>query len=273
MISFFLKKNFCDIWDNFFYIVVCNFFLIITVFISGFLLTMTLELSSQFNSNTLCVFVIIIFDCFLLSLIYFSNGKNASRIANFDFPRYVDFFSGFRNTFVDAIFLGFFEGILICTVIVSLPYYFLKWEETNKLLYAVFAAAIFWFLIATLFALQWFLGVKTTLGGSFFKCLKKCYILFFDNLGFTIVLFGVNTANVLITILTFGLFPSLAGIAVTNTNAFRLILQKYHWLENHDKLFQAKNRKIPWNELLAEDKHTLGNRTLKGLFFPWLDDK
>ena len=273
MFRFFLKKNFCDVWDNFFYIVVCNLFVIMSVFISGFLITMVSATSLQGGFKTLCIFAVIILDCFLFSLVYFSSGKSAFQISNFNSPRYIDFFYGFRFFFIDAALLGFFEGILIYTSIISLPYYFLRWEETKNVLQAIFAAILFWFLVATLFALQWFLGVKTILGNSFFKCLKKCYILFFDNLGFTFLLFFVNIINVLITILTFGLFPNLMGIAVTNVNAFRLILRKYNWLEKQNKLFQPKNQQIPWNELLSEDKNILGSRTIKGLFFPWCDNK
>lgn len=274
MFAFFLKKNLCDVWDNFFYIVICNFFLMIAVFISGFFFTMTLTLSLQLGLKALCIFIMIVFNCFLFSLFYFSNGQNASRISNFDLPRYSDFWRGVRNALIDAIFLGFFKGLLICTICVSLPYYCLRWEETKNFIQAIFAAASFWFLVVTVFALQWFLGIKTILlEDSFFRCLKKCYILFFDNLGFTIALFGVNIANVLITILTFGLFPGLSGIAVTNVNAFRLILLKYDWLQTQDKLSLSKKRKIPWDELLVGDKNILDNRTVKGLFFPWFDDK
>ena len=273
MFGFFFKKNFCDVWDNFFYVAVCNLFSIGAVLISEFLLTLVLSISLQGGFKALCIFVVIIFVCFLFSLIYISNGKSATRISNFSLPHYADFFSGFRNTFVDAVLLGFFEGILICIVIISLPYYFLKWAETKNLLQAFFVATIFWFLIMTLFALQWFLGIKNILGDNFFKSLKKCYILFFDNLGFTFALLLINIANILITVLTFGLFPGLAGIAVTNVNAFRLILRKYDWLEKQKECSKVKNDEIPWDELLTEDKNTLGKRTLKGLFFPWVDNK
>lgn len=272
IVAFFFKKNLCDLWDSFFYIAVCNLFSLIAVFISGFLLTLVPTILVRTEIKDFCVFIVIIFGCFLFSLVYFSTGKNATRISNSNFPRYVDFFLGFRNSIVDAVLLGSFIGMLICAIIVSLPYYLLKWEETRRLYQAFFATVIFWFLISTFFALQWFLGVKSFLGTGFFKCLKKCYILFFDNLDFTFVLFLINLANLLVTVLTFGIFPGLAGIAVTNVNAFRLILQKYYWLEKQQDFPRAKNRKIPWNELLSEDIKILKNRTVMGLFFPWVHE-
>lgn len=273
MFGFFFKKNVCDIWDNFFYVVVCNIFSIIATFVSGFLFNLILMIASERKFKVLYIFIVVIFGCFLLSLVYFSNGKSAFRIANFDVPRYSDFFLGFQDSIFDAALLGFLEGILIYTTIVSLPYYCLKWAETKNLLQAIFASAIFWFLFATLFALQWFLGFRIILGNGFFKSLKKSYILLLDNLGFSLFLFLVNIANILLSILTFGLFPGLAGIAVTNVNAFRLLLRKYDWLETQSAFSTHTSKKIPWADLLADDKTAFGNRTVKGLFFPWLDQR
>jgi hypothetical protein len=47
-------------------------------------------------------------------------------------------------------------------------------------------------------------------------------------------------------------------------------LYKYDWLEEHPELTtRAEQKKVPWNELLAEDDETVGHRTFKSFFFPW----
>ena len=45
---------------------------------------------------------------------------------------------------------------------------------------------------------------------------------------------------------------------------------KYDYLEEHPELKTKKERKqIPWEELLYDDKETLGPRNFKSFFFPW----
>jgi hypothetical protein len=58
--------------------------------------------------------------------------------------------------------------------------------------------------------------------------------------------------------------------------ALRLRLLKYDWLETRTAeqggdLFKKgwKQVKIPWEELLAEEKDKTGKRSLKSFFFPW----
>jgi len=48
----------------------------------------------------------------------------------------------------------------------------------------------------------------------------------------------------------------------------RLRLLKYDWLEAHP---DANRKKIPWDELLIEEREKTGTRTLKNLIFPWKD--
>ena len=68
------------------------------------------------------------------------------------------------------------------------------------------------------------------------------------------------------------LIPGLAGIALAQTNAFRLRLYKYDWLEQHTDLTPKEARKhIPGGELIAEDRETLGPRSFKSFIFPWKD--
>jgi len=68
--------------------------------------------------------------------------------------------------------------------------------------------------------------------------------------------------------LTAGLLPGLAGLALGSDVALKLRLHKYDWLEAHP---DANRRKIPWDDLLEEDRELVGKRTFRGMFFPWKD--
>ena len=66
--------------------------------------------------------------------------------------------------------------------------------------------------------------------------------------------------------------PSLAGISINKANALRLRLYKYDYLEKHPELTTKRDRKeIPWDELIQEDRDTLGPRKLRSFLFPWKD--
>ena len=48
---------------------------------------------------------------------------------------------------------------------------------------------------------------------------------------------------------------------------------KYDWIEVNPGLSAKERKNVPWNDLLAKDRKLLGQRTLKGFFFPWKDNK
>ena len=51
-------------------------------------------------------------------------------------------------------------------------------------------------------------------------------------------------------------------------------LYKYDYLEEHPELTTKKERRhIPWEELIYEDRETLGPRKLKSFIFPWKDQE
>ena len=66
----------------------------------------------------------------------------------------------------------------------------------------------------------------------------------------------------------------MAGILIADTNALRVLLYKYDYLEEHPELkTRSQRRQIPWNDLLAEDRDILGPRPIRSFLFPWKDDK
>ena len=75
--------------------------------------------------------------------------------------------------------------------------------------------------------------------------------------------------------MTFLIVPGLNGILLSSTKALRLRLYKYDWIEKMsgtDPEFENnrdKRNEVPWDELLADDKESLGPRKLSSFVFPW----
>ena len=137
-----------------------------------------------------------------------------------------------------------------------------------------FLSSVMFCLLTVVLALQWFLPIQAQLGNKFKKTLKKCFIIFFDNIGFSVFMFLYTLILAGISYFTATLIPGFAGILLSYNNAFRIRLYKYDWLEEHEEeLKQHGKRKvrIPWGELIADDRETLGPRTLKSFIFPWKD--
>lgn len=273
MFSFFFKKNFFDAWDNLFHIVLVNLVYIAFVLVFLSLGIFFIAPHSQEAVSSIYNFFFVILICLVFSIFIFSEGKNASVIANYKAPKFVSFFTEIPSTLKVSVPFGILTGLLVNIAFVSLPYYFNMWasakENSLSFVYLFFMALIFWFLVVTVLAFQWFVPVNALLHDGFIKCLKKSYIMLFDNLGFTLLLFLVNVLNLLLTVFTMGITGNFSTVLITNTNALRLRLYKYDWQEVNPELSAKELKNVPWEELLRKDKATVGDRTLKSLFKPW----
>lgn len=273
MIGFFFKKNLCDVWDNIFYVVITNFFSLIVIFCS--ILIFKYELFLEIDEVwikplfLLTWIFVLIFAC----SIAFAGAENAAKIAKFNSPRYADFFKSIFTSFKDGILIGVFIGIVTSIGFVSIPFYLSMWKKpdgTNgSFIWFLFIILIFWFLVITFFALQWYMPIRVNMKNGFFKSIKKSYLLFLDNMGFSFVLAFLNFLNMLLTLVTFGLYPGMTGVIITNMNAFRMRMYKYDWLEVNPGLSIEERKNVPWDDLLVKDKKTLGPRPLKSFIFPW----
>ncbi|MBP3710781.1 MAG: hypothetical protein J6I73_10360, partial [Treponema sp.] len=166
----------------------------------------------------------------------------------------------------DGALFGILLGAIAAAAYVCIPFYFAQGN-----LFGIFVGAMFaWLVLFIVLSLQWFVALRSLLHNSFKKCIKKCFFIFFDNVGFSIFMAVYNLFLVIISVLLFGMLPSFAGITLAQVNALRLRLYKYDYLETHSEFVTAKERKrIPWAELLANDKEIFGKRSFKSLIFPW----
>ena len=143
-------------------------------------------------------------------------------------------------------------------------------QEIHSIIGFLLAAFLFWIDVVIFLSFQWFVAIRSLMHNDFRKCLKKCFLIFFDNTGFSILMGIYTLICFLLSFFCVGFVPSLSGIVLAQTNALRLRLYKYDYLEQHPELeTPAQRKKIPWEELIYDDREALGPHKLKQMFFPW----
>ncbi len=266
MFRFFFKKNFCDGWDNFFFIIISNL-IPLALMAAGFF---SLKITSDINPYLPNVCVLIFFMLTVLST--FSWGANAAKLADFETPTFSAFFSTLKYVWKIGLLYGLFLAAAAFVFRIALAYYFSSYLKSGSALFLILTALLCWFGVICVLALQWFIPLYFLQDDNgFLKCLKKSFIIFFDNAAFTVEVFILNLALAVLTFITVGIFPGLNGILLSCTNALRLRLYKYDWLEEHPEFLSDRDKRseVPWDELLKEDKESLGDRKFTSFIFPW----
>ena len=195
-------------------------------------------------------------------------GELAFSIANFDGIHFTDFFKKIPSVLKDAALIS-----LLCAALSILSVIGIRWYFTQGNYVYLFMGCVFvWFDFFAIITLQWFVAVRSIMHNNFKKCLKKCLIIMLDNTGFSIGMAFYSLILTAFSIFLVGLIPSVSGITLARVNALRLRLYKYDYLELHPELKTKRERKeIPWEELIYEDRETLGPRKFKSFIFPWKD--
>jgi hypothetical protein len=257
MIGFLLKKNFFDLWDNLFKVVLINL---------GFIASLAFPvfIPPQLAAAPILAFATLLIGilwCFVYLSAAASSLKVLSDYGNFGIA---DFFRNFKTSWPFGLFFGFivFFGFIACTEII--PFY-LNMKSPVGLL---FAAIIFWTLVAAVLALQFFFAIRSRLDNKLGKVIKKCFIVFFDNPLFCIFSLIHNLVVLTLSAFVAFLFPGPAGVLLFLDQGLRLRLLKYDWLEANP---DAKRREIPWDTILIDEREKTGTRSLKSFIFPWKD--
>ena len=268
MLAFFFKKNICDGWDNLFSIIVSNVFTLVLGIAAIFATYCAISVSPLLTT------LIAIACSGIVMVPIFAWGANARKIADFNTPSLGTFFRTMRVVWKQALAFGMLLAAL-CTVASFCINFYLA-QQTLGLVGLLLAAFVFWFVAISALSLQWFIPFYFLQeDNTFIKCLKKSFIIFFDNPAFSIVVFAHNLALLVLSTVLFFFVPGTSGITLACTNALRLRLYKYDWIENMSKTDpnfagdRKRHKQVPWAELLKEDRETLGPRTLRSFLFPW----
>ena len=97
MIGFYLKKNFCDGWDNILFLIVPNIITTLYAALAFFLLSVVFNLESPFALSLSCLAFIVLMA--LGMVLVMANSENAMAIANFRMPTLSSFFKQIPKVF------------------------------------------------------------------------------------------------------------------------------------------------------------------------------
>ena len=149
MLKFFLKKNFCDGWDNLFSILLSNV-LVIALFAGfGFLVRFAASV------NLLVVFAVAIMATGVLMAVVFAWGAVARKIADFNTPSISLFFRSLRESWKTGFLFGLLLGMFVVFIGVSFTYY-LRMAFSGKSIGLFFVSVIVFFALICTMAMQWF---------------------------------------------------------------------------------------------------------------------
>jgi small-conductance mechanosensitive channel len=255
MFGFLAKKAFFDMWDNMFRILIMNLGFI--VILAGFIL-----LAPLFVSIPALFIATIIVGCALFAMYSGGVSKMCAEIADYRQPGFADFFRFIKESFPSS--LLFALAIAIYCLVVSVAFRF--YGGMKSIAGPLAVALLFWVTVVGILAVQFFFPIQSRLDKKFRKIARKCFLVFFDNPGFSI---GLSICAVIILAVSMFialLLPGLAAILLWWNVAFKLRLYKYDWLEQNP---EHNRRRVPWDALLVEDRERVGKRTLRGMIFPW----
>ena len=258
MIGFLIKKAFFDAWDNLIGLVVSNL---------GYLFVLLVfSLGMQYGgSSSLLVILVLLASVVLFS--FHSVGIANITLNYSDYKRvgFAGYKEGIKLFTTHAIFLSVINVVLILLVTIVMPFYL----NLGNYIGLFLGVITFWILLTVLLAIQYYLPLMSRFTGDKpLKTFKKCFIMAIGNLGTTIFLAVYNIIQIALTVVTAGLLFNFTGITLANQVAFKLLLLKLDWLEEHP---EEDVKHVNWEDILYEERENVGHRSFKNMIFPWKD--
>ena len=117
MFLFYLKKNFCDGWDNAGQLIIVNLILLAYTCAAFFLNALA---GAWGNAFGLLVFT---FTCGIFGILVTAYGEHAAAIASFETRPLRDYFSGIKNCAKDGFLFGCLCSIIFSACAIGIPGY------------------------------------------------------------------------------------------------------------------------------------------------------
>lgn len=256
MIGFFIKKAFFDGWDNLIGLVLQN--LIYIVLFGCFLATTYL-----IDVSLGLFYALIILIAFIVCIFVGGTSSVVYGYSNYEKETWEPFGRGIRRNIRHSLLFFFIVLVLFFIATFVIPFY-ISMQNTVGLILAV---VLLWVFIALSMALVYYFPLMNLLPGDRpLKTLKKCFIILGDNIGFSVFFLIYNVIVVALSIGTMGLIPGVGGYMLASQDAMKLLMLKYDYLEEHP---DANRRKLPWYDLLFDERDKVGPRSFKSMIFPW----
>jgi hypothetical protein len=260
MIGFLLRKTLYDMWDNLLKIVVIN----LGFFVSTALPVFLPMLASKFMPSVALEMALTAVGVIFCSTYLAAAANSLTAISDYGAFTFGDFFRNFKYAWKPGIAMSLFLFLLYLVFTTILPFYLAIESPVGLFL----AAIVFWLTVFAILSFQFYFAVYARLGKKIIKSFKKCMIISLDNSGLALFLIVNNLIALVLSTITAFMFPGPIGVLLYIDEALRLRLLKYDWLEANP---DANRKKIPWDELLIEEREKTGVRTFKNFIFPWKD--
>lgn len=257
MLNFMIKKAFFDFWDHLFTVILINV---------GFslLLAIIFYLLYLFRINGFLLSFWALAGFYLLNVYMGVVSQAMNIIIDYKQPDFKEFLGLFKDIWIPALIITLIVAPYIMILSLSAPFYLLQ----HNIIGMAGVSILFWITIIIALSLQYYYPIYNRLDQNLGKVLKKCFLVFIDNVGLSIYM-GIGTIIIILISSLLGfILPGIGLIFIWINTGFKLRLYKYDYLEANPG---ANRRKIPWDKLLYDEKENVGKRTLKGIIFPWRD--
>ena len=260
MIGFLVKKTFFDMWDNMFRVVLVNLGFIVSLAIPVLLPGV---IPVPFLSIAVAA-IGVLWCCSYLA----AAALSVRALSDYGVFGFAEFWANLKAGWPAGIIMGIAGFIFFIVIRIIIPFYL----NMNSLVGLLLGAVIFWTLALALISFQFFFAIRARLDIKPQKIIKKCFIIFFDNPGFSIFSLLYTLVTLALSIIFALLLPGPAGLLLFLDEGLRLRLMKYDWLEANPLAADSPRRRpIPWDELLIEEREKTGTRTFRNFIFPWKD--
>ncbi len=177
MTGFFIKKAFFDGWDNLISLVLVNL-IFVALLAAGYGAFTLIQFSVPLGIILLLIWFV---------LLHFALGGASfftMHQANYQRPGFAEFWQAVKDAYKHALLLAGLNAVILIMFIVIMPFYL----SMSNILGIAVTAVLFWIVIVTMISLLYFLPISAQLKDRPFKALKKSFLVFLDNTGFSIFL-------------------------------------------------------------------------------------
>ena len=273
MVLFLIKKTFFDFWDNLLTIIMLNLGFFLILIGEGYLFLAFSATGVTFFTGSPNILLLLFYYFFFVisGIVFFIYvgivAKILKSIADFEKPKLLDFLLYLKETYTASSIFGIiFVSYFFCYYIAGKFYLRSTFIVGGFNIGIIIFVLLFFITILILMASQYFFPLQSYIDLYVKKNIRKMFLLVYDNIGFTSILLILNIIINILSVLTFFIFFGLSVNILLCMVAFKLRLYKYDFYEEYP---DPKKRRVPWKELLTEDRAKLGKRTLKTMIFPW----
>lgn len=256
MIGFFIKKAFFDGWDNLIGLVVYN---LISV---GFLMLLLLS-SYVMDVSTVLWFAAVMTVVFCFCLFQGALSNVCLGYSNYQRGGFASFREGFGRYLSHSVFYFVMVTAIIVIMFFVIPFYM----ALEGIIGTLLSVIMVWVAVFLLLAMPYYFALSSYLPGDGpLKTFKKCFIIMGDNIGFTLFFAVYNVILLILTVVTMGFIPGVAGMNLACHDAIKLMMLKYDYLEANP---DTDRRHLPWDDILFDEREKVGPRSLRNMIFPW----